>query len=260
VQLILVNLVEESSIAKILCETSSHVRMCRQKPPFLPVVKGERPYIATIIDLVVDGINHNVRKRLDTKFYRQSIVLLSKIISHLLNSRTKLPYHWSELWRSLLSFVHFLTTYADDLKVLPGSYELAEKLSDLLTMAISSGESFLPDAAAYDDIFYKLVQSGDALVKFRDAYGLAEPSESKPINSLVGVSKHYQTLIETRKGNTTHLTPREVSEIIKQGYDTLSIETKQALDHGDKFREVDHKVELKKMARVAVVDAANLVS
>ena len=69
-----------------------------------------------MIDIFVDGVNHNLRKRLDTVFYQQTIVVLSRILSHLAKTRTKLQYHWSELWRSLLSFVRFLTTYADELK------------------------------------------------------------------------------------------------------------------------------------------------
>jgi hypothetical protein len=35
----------------------------------LPLVKGERTPAAVIIDLVVDGINHNLRRKLDADFY-----------------------------------------------------------------------------------------------------------------------------------------------------------------------------------------------
>lgn len=205
-------------------------------------------------------MNHNLRKRLDAHFYNQSIAVLSRILSHLAKSRTKLIYHWAEVWRSLLSFVRFLTTYADDLKTLSGTSQLVTSLTDLLTVALTNGEAFLPDASAYDDLFYKLVESGEALIKFRDVYSLSKPDANTPINTLIGVSKHYQELIETQKSKSTHLTPREVNKIIKQGYDTLSIETKEGLDHVEKFREADYKVELKKIARVAVTDAALSVS
>lgn len=212
-----------------------------------------------MIDIVMDGMNHNLRKRLDVKFYQQSMDVLSRILSHLTKTRTKLVYHWSELWRSLLSLTRFLTTYADDLRNLPDIHKLVESLVDLLTTALSLGEAFLPDAASYDDLFYKLVESGDSLVKFRDTYSLSKPDAITPVNTLIGVSKHYRELIETQKSKSTHLTPREVNKIIKQGYDTLSIETKESLDHAERFREADHKVELKKIARVAVTDAAGLV-
>ncbi|KAF2212353.1 hypothetical protein CERZMDRAFT_68014 [Cercospora zeae-maydis SCOH1-5] len=258
--LILRTLVEDTTIAKLLCDTTAPVRMCRQKPPQLPLVKGDRPYMVTILDVIVEGINHNLRKKLDTELYRQSFTVLSRAISYLAKARTKLVYHWSELWRSLLSFVRFLTTYAEDLQRLSDMSHLANSLTDLLTMAMSNGEAFLPDAAAYDDLFYKLVESGEALGKFRDAYNLAKSDDNKPINTLIGVSKHYQELIETQNGKTTLLTPKEVNKVIKQGYDTLAIETKEGLDQFERYREADHKVALKKIARVAVMDAASLVS
>ncbi|USW48693.1 Putative armadillo-like helical domain-containing protein [Septoria linicola] len=257
--LIILNLVEDPAIAKLLSETTAPVQLCKQRPPQLPLAKGDRPYIATILDLLMDGMNHNLRKNLDTNFYGQSITVLSRVVSYLAKSRTKLSYHWSELWRSLLSFIRFLTTYPDDLQRLPGIFKLIDSLTELLTTALSNGEAFLPDAAAYDDLFYKLVESGEALIKFRNAYALAKADENRSINTLIGVSKHYQELIETQKSKSTHLTPREVSKVIKQGYETLSIETKEGLDQFERYREADHKVALKKIARVAVVDAASLV-
>lgn len=258
--LILLNIVEDASISKLLCETVASVRLCRQRSPQLPLIKGDRPYMASMIDLVVDGINHNLRKRLDTSFYLQSLTVLARMLSYLATSRTKLAYHWAELWRSLLSFVRFLTTYVDELKQISGMNQLADTLVGLVTIALTSGEAFTSDAAAYDDLVYKLVESGDALIKFRDLYLLSKPNDKSPINTLIGVSKHYKELIQERKSKVVHLTPAEVSNIIKEGYDTISIESKVGVDHVEKFREADHKTELKKIARLAVADAADLIS
>ena len=254
--------VEDAALAKLLCETSAPVRLCRQRPPYLPLVSSEkRSYAAAIIDLLIDGINHNLRKRLDTAIYTQSLAVITKLLSYLAKSRTKLTYHWSELWRSLLSFVRFLTTYADDLKSLPRTTEVVKALVDLLALSLQSGEAFLPDAAAYDDLFYKLVESGEALIKLRDAYSLSpETEKNSSINSLISVSKHYQELIESERAKKEHLTPREVSKIIKQGYETLSLEGKEGPEAAETgYREVEYRSMLKRIARVAVADAANLV-
>lgn len=256
--LILLILVEDHSIIKLLCENSSSVRLCRQRAPYLSLPKGERPYVSAILDTLVDGINHNLRKRLDTKLYLQFLSVISRILIFLVKSRNKLYYHWHELWRSLLSFTKFLTTYADDLKSLIGTPELIEALVDLLALALTSGELFVPLASDYDDLFYKLVESGDLLVKFRDTYHLGKDGGPGAINTLISASRHYQELIEAQKAKTSHLSPKEVSKIIKQGYETLSIEITESFDHIEAYREADHKVELKKIARVAVADAAAL--
>lgn len=260
--LILLILVEDATTAKLLCEAVAPVRLCRQRPPYLPLPnKNDRPYTAAVVDLIVDGINHNLRKKLDTNFYIQSLAVLSRLLTFLAKSRTKLMCHWSELWRSLLSFVRFVNQYAEDLKFLSGTEKLVRDLADLLTLALTAGEAFLPEAKDYDDLFYKLVESGDALIKLRDTYALSDPNAKAPVNTLIGVSKYYQELIESQRGKKQHLSPHEINKIIQQGYETLSIEAKEGTEQqAERYREASHKVELKKIARVAVADAAAHVS
>lgn len=58
------------------------------------------------------------------------------------------------------------------------------------------------------------------------------------------------------------LSSSAVKGIIKKGYETLSLpEAREgALDGWDRYREVDERVFLKRVARCAVVDARGLVS
>ncbi|KAJ9645935.1 hypothetical protein H2199_002978 [Coniosporium tulheliwenetii] len=249
-------LVEDQALAKRVCsdESKTSVRLCRQRQPYLPYVKGERVLASVILDIMIDGINHNLRRRLDVELYRLCIGILLRVISFL-------TYHWSELWRSLLSFIRFLTTYADDLRSLPGAQQLINDLVNLIALSMSTGESFLPDPASYDDLFYKLVETGDILTKFRDAYDLSKQASASSIETLISVSSHYHALLEDGKGKarSKNLSPKEVNQIIKQGYETLSIQAREGLDQWEKFREADHKVVLKKIARLAVADAKDLL-
>ena len=77
-------------------------------------------------------------------------------------------YHWSKLWRSLLSLIRFLTTYSSDLKALSNISHLLDGLVNLIALSLSTGDAFLPNVAEYDDLFYKLVETGNILIKFRD--------------------------------------------------------------------------------------------
>ncbi|OAL51156.1 DUF1741-domain-containing protein [Pyrenochaeta sp. DS3sAY3a] len=254
-------LVEDQALLKRLCneENKISVRLCRQRQPFLPIAKGDRIPVAVILDLMVDGINHNLRRRLDVDFYVLCIGILLRTLSHLSRAKVRIAYHWSELWRTLLSFVRFLTTYESDIKMNHRSNETINMLVDLLAFALSNGENFLPDSASYDDLFYKLVESGDILVKFRDAFSLSDQAGS--MQTLINVSSHYHTLLEgNEKGKvrSKNLSPREVSNVIKQGYETLSIDASEGLDRWDRFREADFKTTLKKIARAVVDDAKTL--
>ncbi|KAF2497589.1 DUF1741-domain-containing protein [Lophium mytilinum] len=253
-------IVEDQALAKRMCSEDSKmsVRLCRQRQPYLPLVKGDRVATSFILDIMVDGINHNLRRRLDVEFYILCLGVILRIISFLSRSRLRLAYHWSELWRTLLSFVRFLVTYANDVKSLPRCSRMIDDVVNLIALSLSAGEAFLPDPASYDDLFYKLVETGDILTKFRDAFDL---SSSHSMETLINVSKHYYTLLEGDKGKAKgkNLSPREVSKVIKQGYDTLSIQIKEGLDSWDRFREVDHRNVLKRLSRVAVEDARSLI-
>lgn len=243
------------------------VRLCRQRPPYLPLPQGNKGRVAgaAFMDVMIDGINHNLRRRLDVRMYALCVGILLRVISQLSRTRTRLAYHWNELFRSLLSLIKFMTSYAADLKDLPHIDTLLDEVVNLLALALSVGEAFLPGPAAYDDLFYKVVEAGETLVKFRDIYKLAKrPSNS--IDTLVNVSTHYKEMLlanggEKAKagGRKANLTSLQVAEVIKQGYETLSIQAKEGLDSWKVYREVDERTLLKKMARCAVADVRGLV-
>jgi len=159
--------------------------------------------------------------------------------------------------------MRFLATYANDMKTLPNAALLINLVVNLNALALSTGESFLPDAAAYDDLFYKLVEAGDILIKFRDAYEkeLVNP-KTGAIDSLLSVSRHYHSLIEENskgKSKTKSLSARQVQKVIQQGYETLSIQAKEGLDSWERFREIDHKSTVKKAAKIVIEDVKLLI-
>ncbi|KAF2834607.1 DUF1741-domain-containing protein [Patellaria atrata CBS 101060] len=238
-------LIEDQVLAKRICsdESKTSVRLCRQRQPYLPIVKGDRVLATVLLDILIDGINHNLRRRLDLDLYI---------------SRVRLAYHWSEFWRSLLSFIKFLITYTSDILPHPSTPTLMTHLLSLLAFSLSAGESFLPDPASYDDLFYKLVETGDSLTALRDAFELSkQPSTAAAIEILISVEGHYKQLLQ-EKGRR-NLSPKEVAGVIKQGYETLDIGTKEGLDAWERYREGEQKTFLKKVGRIAVEDARRLV-
>lgn len=229
-------------------------------------------------------------------------------------NKIRLNYHWSELWRTLLSLMRFLTTYSTDLTPNPKIHTLTSSLADLMAFCVSGGDTFLPDPASYDDLFYKLVETGPVISKFRDVYAFTHTPPSGPgtpstaaqsekpvsvaanndvhvaaVDTLLSVSTHFYTLLfhsesgggeATAAANVTpspkpdgeptpvalpaikkkNLSPREVHRIIKQGYDTLSIQPPEGLTTWSRWRETEWKSELKRAARCAVDDARQLVA
>lgn len=203
--------------------------------------------------------------------------------------------------------MRFLTTYATDLSSNTNIKTLTSSLADLMAFCVSAGDTFLPDPASYDDLFYKLVETGPVISKFRDVYGFANTSTSAgarlgagfvdpasaskdihaaAVDTLLSVSTHFYTLLFQSDGKNPaaaaaaaspkvdgeptsvalpsikkkNLSPREVHRIIKQGYDTLSIQPPGFLMTWSRWRETEWKSELKKAARCAVDDARQLVA
>lgn len=228
-----------------------------------------------------------------------SIAITLRLLTYLSMNKIRLTYHWSELWRTLLSLMRFLTTYVSDLSSNPQIHTLTSSLADLLAFCVSGGDTFLPDPASYDDLFYKLVETGPVISKFRDVYALnrsssaAGPSSAPPkttdrldpaIETLLSVSTHFYTLLFQSDGTSNteaetvastdeeptpvalpsikkkNLSPREVHRIIKQGYETLSIQPPEGLSAWSRWRETEWRSELKRAARCAVDDARQLVA
>lgn len=255
-------LIEDPAICKRICsdESKTTVRLCRHRQPFLPLVKTDRTLAAAMLDLMVDGINHNLRRRLDVNLYTVCVGIMLRMISYMSRSRTRLKYHWSELFRSLLSLIRFFTTYSSDLKDIPHIGTLLDHVVNLVALSLSTGEAFLPTPADYDDLFYKVVESGDVLLKFKNQYSLGSRG-SNSIDTLVNVNTHYKQMLEEGGGkkNSKLLTTEAVTDVIKQGYETLSIQAKEGLDGWERFREADERTLLKMMARATVGDARTMV-
>lgn len=73
-----------------LCETTVPVRLSRQRPPQLPLVTTDRTIAANVIDVMIDSINHNLRKKLDVELYMLNVGILLRLITFLGKARIRL--------------------------------------------------------------------------------------------------------------------------------------------------------------------------
>lgn len=285
-------LVEDPVILKRLTvpdpDGKCSIRLARQRPPYLPQITTPRIPTTAILDVATDTISHNLRRRLDTALYSQTLCILHRIISHLAHTKTRLSHHWPYIWAALLTLLRFLVTYHTDLLHLPAGggggvkQTVATPLTSLIAQCLSKGDLFLPDPASYDDLFYKLVEGGEVLQKFRDIYCPPAPpppshqhhhnnggstTENSPalltrsIAALLSIASHYQSLLGSRK----HQSPAAVSRVIKEGYDTLNLDDAAVIaadddpeagsGTGERYREVQWRGEVKRILRVVVEDA-----
>ncbi|KAL9620671.1 MAG: hypothetical protein Q9160_004807 [Pyrenula sp. 1 TL-2023] len=254
-------LVEDPVIAKQLYSADHRlaVRLCRQRPPYLPVVSNLRTPASAVLDICTDTLSHNLRRQLDLELYGLVIGIILRVIVSLSHTKTRLQHHWPYLWGSLLSLIRFLTQYANGLSSLPNiKDDICTPLSKLVAFCLSAGDSFLLGTEAYDDLFYKLIETNTSFSKFRDAYDLQ--AAEHPIHTLISVSSHYHALLKEQHGERRrHQSPLEVQSVIKQGYQTLNIESRVDFGQWEKWRESSRKPELKRMIRTVVEDAKKVI-
>jgi len=265
-------ILEDAPSAKTLSTSPPlTIRLCRQIPPLLPPSFKPRSPIEAILDIITDALTHNLRLRFPLALYTSTLTLLHRTLAHLVRTSTRLPYHWPLLWQTLLSLLRFLTTYAPNIQAQnPPSalHDLLHPFLATLALAVSEGYVFLPSPEAYDDLSYKLVEAGHVLSKFQSVYlpssstttTLSTTTTAQALTTLLHVSTHYYTLLETRKAGK-NLSPREVSRVIRKGYETLRVpeEGKEGLMAGERWREGEERGFVKRVGREAVGDGRRVV-
>ncbi|KAI4130019.1 MAG: hypothetical protein LQ338_001953 [Usnochroma carphineum] len=272
-------LIEDQSLCTKLFDPtlSIPVRLSRQRQPFLPSTSHPRPAAAAILDIAVDTINHNLRRRLDIPLYIACLNILHRLLSYLVTTRSRFPYHWPLLWQTLLSLLRFLTTYAESLTHDPDLPALIDTFLATLSLVVCAGDAFLPDTAAWDDLFYKLVGSAHLLPKFRSAFAsLSRPESSAPatlnpgasnspvalVDNLVMVAGHFEGLLEEEKGKGRvgkNLGMKDVGRVIRRGVETLAVPGTEGLERWVRWREVEERGMVKRVGRAGVEDARRVV-
>jgi hypothetical protein len=259
-------MVEDPIIVKQLCSTDMKidVRLCRQRPPRLPFVAAPRIPAAVILDVCVDILTHNLRKRLDVSLYGLAIGIMLRKIVHLSSSKSRISYHWSSAWIALLAVIRFLTQYDTDLRNIPRiQEEVCGPLASLLAFCLSKADNFLPDSKSYDDLLYKIVESNPVLSKFKATYcqvgGTSQTNKlNRAADALTSVSSHYHNLLQS--GGKKHQSPAAVEDVIKQGHETLDMASSSVaeFDHFEMWKESNWKPQLKQIIRTVVEDSIKL--
>jgi len=146
-------------------------------------------------------------------------------------------------------------------------------------MTLTSGELFLPTDAAHDDLIYKLFEAADMLHKLREAYastfaagsiGIASSDHQSvkgSLDILLAVVEHCKGLTREAnggKGLSSGAGPREVSKVIRQGYEGLQavMEDHRAVSGSagklaglEPYKESEWRTLIKRIGRIVVQDA-----
>lgn len=313
------------------------ISVCRQRAPNLPVVTSSngRLLIEGLLDSLQCAIRYNTKRGLDVEMYTLAFTVLFQTIHLLRQSKFGLDYHWSELWKSIMSLIKFINSHPPEVNKsssngVSGSTESIPTTSNtssassedyvalgrliilVLASALIHGDTIFADISQYDDLLYKIMEASESLNKFGSLIPSLNASPSMSV--LKAAINHYNNLLKspttsqskksfffpfksdhasTPAASTAvsgELTPQKVAEIIREGYQTLSLHqhvmkngtgsspkssstasaTSSRLDQSEaayllydplpRFNESDERLFLKRMTRQVIVDVQHLHS
>ncbi|CAI2167123.1 6512_t:CDS:10 [Funneliformis geosporum] len=275
--LILVILVEDSTFNKVICEDERRfvVRLCRQRPPLLQNAKFPRPLVGVILDVVIGFINHNLRRKLQTDLYSMALGVIHRIMSFLKKNCVRLPYHWSEIWQSLIGLLKFILSNIEHFQQDRDSVnEVLLSAINIINLSVTFGDDFFPDPISYDNLFYEIIRAKetfDGLSSIVNKTNFTKPgspaksafqktassSQFDVLSNINTICTHFSLKIEGWKlaNRVKSITPEQVYSIINANYDTLKLNTPEKLDHYTPYNEIPYHVPLlRQVLRVIVED------
>ncbi|KAI8380721.1 hypothetical protein BD560DRAFT_431913 [Blakeslea trispora] len=233
---ILVRLMEEHTILQWMAQTDISIRLCRQRSPTLPLDKSARPMFCAVLDNVLLFVRHNFRKKLDLVTYKLAFVILHRVLCFLNKHKTRVVYHWTELWPTLTSALHFTALRLDDLRIRDDFNGYLVSLISVFNMCVMHGETFLTDTKSYDLLYYEIIlqhtrfnqKSNTQSITVHDFYNLKL------------VCNHFKPALDEWQvaKNIKFPTPDQVMAIINEHYATLGLKPMNKLDFYLPFNEI----------------------
>ncbi|KAF9899048.1 hypothetical protein BX616_003335 [Lobosporangium transversale] len=136
------------------------VRLCRQRQPVLPKIKQARPMGAVLLDVILGFLKHNMKKKMQIDCFRIAIAVIFSVASRFKSLRVRLPYHWVEMWNTLLGLVKFLQSNSKVLQNNSEARDLIAETIDLVNYFVTFGDLIMPDPASLYALYYEIVRSG----------------------------------------------------------------------------------------------------
>ncbi|KAI8371230.1 hypothetical protein EDC96DRAFT_501897 [Choanephora cucurbitarum] len=257
---ILIRLMEEPTVLNYLAQTEASVRLCRQRSPMLPLDKSTKPLIYAALDNLLLMIRHNLRKKLDLATYKMALAVIHRIICFLNKNKIQLNYHWTELWPTLTSTLHFTAVRLDDLSTRDEFNAYLISLIRVFNMCVTHGESFLTDTKSYDSLYYEIIRSAPDFMtlanhvqqtRMRNSISLDE------FHNLKLICNHFKPALDEWQvsKNVKFPTPEQVMTIINEHYATLELKPMNKLDFYLPFNEIPGEMGFfRQVLRVVVSD------
>jgi len=208
-----------------------------------------RSLVSAILDLFIEFTRSHLMKRLPFELHLLSLSCIHRILAYQKRCRVRISYSWRELWSSLIALLKFVVTNESNLSKKVNVFNICSQVVTIFNVFITFGDTFLPSASSYDELYYELVRCHTT---FDNMYSMAlrysicggehKDIAMKLTNSLVNIraiTSHFQPRIEAWLAAEQLSTPSEeqILELVKSNYDSLTLKLQDSLDLYDNYAE-----------------------
>ena len=141
---------------------------------------------------------------------------------------------------------------------------LCERITSIFNLFITYGDIFLPDGSDYDFLYYELIRVSALLDQFHE---LVEKQTPKSVlflqtENIKTITVHFRTKINkwAQKHPEKGLTPNEVTNVIRNNYESLKLTLLDNLDSYLPFSENSESAFLKQILKTLIFDFKSTIS
>ncbi|KAF8323104.1 hypothetical protein DL93DRAFT_625081 [Clavulina sp. PMI_390] len=214
--------IRDPFVLKTFALEKAEVRLCRQRTPFLPLPRKERPVLCSVLDCCVLWLRHNLHKNLQASSHISCVYIINTVVRFLHRERIRLEYHWVELWRSLIGLLDYLWTKADLLKYISqvGSLDQLPSDSHQLIYELTRAAPLLAKqssvVASLSEARGPTTQSTQSSVQHRAETAISTHTEAC-LASLLRVSSYYASKFSPDERSANAVLRKIADEVGKDG-------------------------------------------
>jgi len=213
------------------------------------IVTHGRSLVCPLLDLLVEFTRSHLMKRLPVELHLLSLGCIHRLLAYQKRCRVRLTYNWRELWSTLIALVKFVVANESSLIKKINVFSVCNQVVTIFNVFITYGDTFLPSASAYDELYYELVrchQTFDNLysmaLRYSTCGGENKDTAMKLTNCLVNVraiTSHFQPRIDSWLATEQLSTPTEdqILEVVRANYDSLTLKLQDSLDQYEHYVE-----------------------
>jgi len=208
-----------------------------------------RSLVCALLDLMIEFIRSHLMKRLPIELHLLALSCIHRLLVYQKRCRVRISYNWRDLWSTLIALLKFMVANESNLIKKVNVFTICSQVVTIFNVFITYGDTFLPSASSYDELYYELVRCHHTFdnfhsmaLRYSTCGGEHKDTAMRITNSLVNIRAitcHFQPRIESWLQKEQLSTPSEeqILEVVRANYDSLTLKLQDSLDQYDNYVE-----------------------